>query len=33
MFENGTITDFGTHEELMSRSNSSYKALFDAFTS
>ncbi|KZW03861.1 P-loop containing nucleoside triphosphate hydrolase protein [Exidia glandulosa HHB12029] len=33
MFEDGTITDFGTHEELMSRSNSSYKALFDAFTS
>lgn len=32
MFENGTITDFGTHEELMSRTNSSYKTLFDAFS-
>ncbi|KAL5487862.1 hypothetical protein ACEPAI_5970 [Sanghuangporus weigelae] len=30
MFENGTITEFGTHEELMSRADSHYASLYRA---
>jgi len=32
MFENGTITGFGTHEQLLQSPNSSYRVLYDAFT-
>jgi len=30
MFENGTITEFGTHEELLRRPQSAYAALYRA---
>ncbi|KAG9055122.1 hypothetical protein FS842_003093 [Serendipita sp. 407] len=33
MFENGTVTEFGTHTELMAKPHSSYAALYRAFMS